>query len=725
MFSFLYNVIVSPIELVVEFVFGLMFRMLGQGETNQGLAVVGVSLAISFLTLPLYRRADIVQQHERETRMRMSVMLNRIRAVFSGDERFMMIQAYYREQGYSPIHALKGSVSLLLEIPFFIAAYHFLSNLEILNGAPFGIIADLGKPDRLIGFGGHSINLLPILMTFINCVSAAVYFRGFALKDKLQTYGLALVFLVLLYNSPSGLVVYWTCNNIFSLAKNIFYNLRNPRTVFSVVCALSGTIFAVCATLSGVLNSRKKYVAVFLFMACSFIPLVCLKIKKKPAAKRKEAGVPVSMPVFFVSAFVLSVLLGVLIPSGVIESSPAEFIDVGDFRNPLHFLRFSLAYALGFFVLWAGIVFAIMGKTGQNRFSAVFCAISVVFIVDYMCFSRNLGLLSSYLVFDNDPEFPKLGVILNLFVVALLFGGVMFMCRFRRGVVAATYVSVMLLFSVSVLSFVNVHRTQAQFAELSYVKSLGTGGDDEKPVFSLSRTGKNVVVLMLDRAISGYFPLLLEEKPFLKEQFSGFTFYPNTVSFGAHTIFGAPPLFGGYEYTPEEMNKRGSELLRDKHNESLLVMPALFSRSGWDVTVCDAPFANYKWVPDMSIYDSFPDIKTHVTERMYLKRLCEKYQLLDNGLQSLKRNFFCYSLFKVSPVFMQSFLYDDGDYYSSCDIAELFPKDFSKNPDALVFTKDFAKGYAVLDALCDATEIKDGGGEFIHHDVQQHDARAA
>ena len=40
----------------------------------------------------------------------------------------------YRQNNYSPTNALRGSVSLLLEIPFFIAAYHFLSNLELLRG---------------------------------------------------------------------------------------------------------------------------------------------------------------------------------------------------------------------------------------------------------------------------------------------------------------------------------------------------------------------------------------------------------------------------------------------------------------------------------------------------------------------------------------------------------------------------------------------------------------
>ena len=47
---------------------------------------------------------------------------------------------------------------------------------------------------------------------------------------------------------------------------------------------------------------------------------------------------------------------------------------------------------------------------------------------------------------------------------------------------------------------------------------------------------------MLDRAISMYVPYILNEKPELQEQFSGFTFFPNTISFGATTNIGTPGL---------------------------------------------------------------------------------------------------------------------------------------------------------------------------------------
>lgn len=65
-------------------------------------------------------------------------------------------------------------------------------------------------------------------MTLINVISSAIYLKGFPLKTKIQLYGMALFFLVFLYTSPSGLVFYWTLNNLFSLGKTLFYKIKKP-----------------------------------------------------------------------------------------------------------------------------------------------------------------------------------------------------------------------------------------------------------------------------------------------------------------------------------------------------------------------------------------------------------------------------------------------------------------------------------------------------------------
>ena len=75
----------------------------------------------------------------------------------------------------------------------------------------------------LIPFFSYSINLLPFIMTAVNIVSSFVYGKLLTKAETINIYVIALVFLVLLYNSPSGLLLYWTCNNIFSLFKSMVF----------------------------------------------------------------------------------------------------------------------------------------------------------------------------------------------------------------------------------------------------------------------------------------------------------------------------------------------------------------------------------------------------------------------------------------------------------------------------------------------------------------------
>lgn len=105
------------------------------------------------------------------------------------------------------------------------AAYRFLSTLSVLDGAAWGPIRNLIEPDGLLRLGALTVNLLPILMTAINLISGALYARGSTLRLKLQILITALLFLVLLYQSPAGLVIYWTMNNLFSLGKNLMLQL--------------------------------------------------------------------------------------------------------------------------------------------------------------------------------------------------------------------------------------------------------------------------------------------------------------------------------------------------------------------------------------------------------------------------------------------------------------------------------------------------------------------
>lgn len=667
MSSVLYNIIISPIELIVEIIFELMFRLVGNQQTNQGIAIIGVSLAISLLTFPLYHHADAVQKRQRDIQNAMSHWVNHIKKTFKSDERFMMLQTYYRENNYTPLSALNGSISLLLEIPFFIAAYHFLSHLEVLNGSRFLLISDLGQPDKLIRFGGLSANLLPVLMTIINCISSAIYLKGFSKKDKLQTYGMALIFLVLLYNSPSGLVIYWTCNNIFSLIKNIFYKIKNPKKVLCFVCAILGSLFTIVLIFAGKIDSFKRLVFIIILQIAVLVPLIMLfackflgeHTREKNECKNQKSYILT----FCLAGIFLVVLTGILIPSSVISSSPAEFVDLQNYRNPLLFLINSSCYAIGFFLLWAGIIRYMLPNKSKIILDCVLWIVAGIFLLDYMCFGKKLGTLSPFLIYNDGLNISTTEKILNLVVVFIAVIVLGFIFKLKKIVPLIMFVCILCM---SVLSVIQINKTQNQLSSMAYIKEM-KAETKIQPIFSLSKTGKNVIVFMLDRAISGYVPYIFEEKPELKEQFAGFTYYPNTVSHGFFTNFATPALFGGYEYTPVEINKRDSELLVEKHNEALKVLPVLFCKNSFEVTVVDPPYAGYSWIPDLSIYSDYPEIHPYILAgNLHDDELFTNYKL-DSILEN-KRTFFCYSIFKSIPLAFASIFYSDGTYYSSSKI---------------------------------------------------------
>ncbi|MCR5126783.1 MAG: YidC/Oxa1 family membrane protein insertase, partial [Lachnospiraceae bacterium] len=180
--NLLYRLLILPIEYLIEVVFTVMNSFFGR----EGFAIIAVSVAISTLVLPLYLRADAIQEEEQEKQKKMERWLTHIKKHFSGDERYMMVNAYYAEMNYKPLYALRGLIPLFLQIPFFIAAFHFLSNMQRLQGCSFGPIADLGAEDGMLVIGGLAINVLPVMMTFFNVLSTVIYTKGFSWKQKLQ-----------------------------------------------------------------------------------------------------------------------------------------------------------------------------------------------------------------------------------------------------------------------------------------------------------------------------------------------------------------------------------------------------------------------------------------------------------------------------------------------------------------------------------------------------------
>ena len=607
----LYQLLIEPLVLLMEVLFRLSLLLTGD---DVALSIIPLSLAVNFLSLPLYMRADAIQRQNRELEDRMRPWLSHIRKVFHGDERFMMTQAYYRINGYSPLYPLRNSLSLLLQIPFFTAAYSMLSSTPYLRGVHLGPITDLGSPDGLLTVSGLTINVLPFVMTAINAASGMVYLKGKALGSyKLQFYGLALVFLVLLYNSPAGLVFYWILNQLFSLCKNLVME-RTGR--------------------------RKKSVVAQWLEKC----------------RNTLLGLPMGVEricpdrgVFMLGCLTMAMLTGALIPSALVDDSTVSFITDADYLSPFKHLLNAVLLGLGTCVVWPSVFYYLAGCKTKCLFEVLAMSLSLVMITNYMFFGRNLGNISPFLIFDSNPYLLWPSIWRNLLVGLGIIVELLILWQERRRAVEAFQVIVILVLTGMLgvnLWHVAGNLSQAKKTEAKELVQL--------PDFGFSRGGKNVVVVMLDRAINGFIPYIFNEKPELKQQFSGFTYYPNTLSYGAQTNSGAPALYGGYEYTPRLMDQRDTMLLKDKHDEALRLMPVLFSQAGYDVVVTDPPYAGYADSPDLSIYDGYPGIRAYK----------DLFRLVGDDEKKMlwQRNFFRYSLMKVSPLVIQPWFYDNGFY---------------------------------------------------------------
>ena len=122
----------------------------------------------------------------------------------------------YREEKVNP---MGGCFPIMIQIPVFIALYWvLLSSVEMRNAPWVGWIHDLSAPDPFF--------ILPLVMTLTTLLQTAL---NPAPPDPMQAklmWLMPLVFSVMFFFFPSGLVLYWITNNILSIAQQWMINTR-------------------------------------------------------------------------------------------------------------------------------------------------------------------------------------------------------------------------------------------------------------------------------------------------------------------------------------------------------------------------------------------------------------------------------------------------------------------------------------------------------------------
>lgn len=619
--NFLYSIIILPVETVLQWLYNLITYFFNSNDIIFGIA--GLSLAVNILTLPLYNLAEAQQKKQKEIERRLEDAVQRIKKAFKGDEQLMVLSTLYRQNNYSPLSAFKNSLTVLIEIPFFIAAFHFLSNLDALRGVSLFGINDLSLPDSLIRFEHNSrtisINVLPFFMTALNLLSGIIYAEKSNLKDKIQFSATSVIFLFLLYNSPSGLVIYWILNNLFSLCKNLIQKRLCPKIV--LLLRLSHSKSAQQHFIHSGFESLNHHIS-------------CMSTFFSHSLRKASSPDKSIFLLFVLSGLALTLLYGLVIPSQIIQSNPADFSYLGNTKSPFNFILQSFLMFSGMYFLWPLMIFHLSPEKFKKIEAAFLFVILICSLLNVYVLKPYYGTISTSFILPF-PKTLKNHLLLysaSSVLAVISFSGLFVFLRKRNKIRFLSYSSAILALSFVFMSLINFRTISTRFKDCKPRKTrqASSKADAEfEKIYHLSNTRNNVIVIFLDRAINSFFPKIIEQNPELKESFSGFTYFPNTLSFGNHTVIASPAMCGGYEYTPENLNLRIQDTLKKKHNEALMVMPRLFYEAGFKIAVSNSPVPNYSTDYTGLPYSEFPEMKIYDTYGKYSAKFLEENKISD------------------------------------------------------------------------------------------------
>lgn len=217
-----------------DFIAQLLLQLLGFFYSlvhNWGWAIIILSLAVYFLLFPL----TLKQMRSMKEMQLLQPKIEALRKEHKDNPQKLNkeIMEIYKEHKVNP---LSGCLPLLLQMPIFFALYQALIRSVALRGAKFLWIKDLSAPDQLftlknaIPFLGNQVNLLPILMAigmFLQQkISMAKATGEAAQQQKMMSIIMPVMFGVIFYQMPSGLVLYWFVNSTLMLTYQFRINIQ-------------------------------------------------------------------------------------------------------------------------------------------------------------------------------------------------------------------------------------------------------------------------------------------------------------------------------------------------------------------------------------------------------------------------------------------------------------------------------------------------------------------
>ena len=192
---------------------------------SYGLCIIAITIIIKVLFWPL-------TQASTRSMKRMSALQPQMKEIQEKykDEPQKMNQKLMEFMKENRVNPLGGCLPMLIQIPVLFGFYAMLQTAIELRGARFLWAIDLSRPDTIGMIFGFPINPIPVIMGLtmlwqsrLTPVSPGVD----PMQQKILKY-MPLIFMVFLYNMSSGLTLYWTVQNLLTIAQMKLTKTNQP-----------------------------------------------------------------------------------------------------------------------------------------------------------------------------------------------------------------------------------------------------------------------------------------------------------------------------------------------------------------------------------------------------------------------------------------------------------------------------------------------------------------
>jgi YidC/Oxa1 family membrane protein insertase len=206
--------------------FAWMLRACYAVIPNYGVAIILLTILVRVVTAPLTTR----QMRSMKRMGELSPRLKELQEKHKDDRQKQSeeMMKLYRETGVNP---LGGCLPLVLQFPVFIGLYYALQSSIDLRQAPFfGWIDDLSRPESLFTLPGFNlpVRILPLIMGATMVLQQRMTPTTMDPQQaRMMMTIMPIMFTVLFYQFPSGLVLYWMVSNLLAIAHQAWVNRKS------------------------------------------------------------------------------------------------------------------------------------------------------------------------------------------------------------------------------------------------------------------------------------------------------------------------------------------------------------------------------------------------------------------------------------------------------------------------------------------------------------------